>query len=341
MDRRTFLYQSFAFTAVSSPVTSLISRSKPKVDQVNTVFGVKKPKQLGFTLPHEHVFSNFGQPPAYIGKFDEEKLKAQVIPYLQKIKSLGCDTVVECTTAYFGRNVKLLKEVAYASGINIITNTGWYGAARDRYIPKKAYELSIDEIAATWVDEFENGIDGTAIKPGFIKLAVDKGPLSGIDKKLIIAGARAHLKTGLTLQVHTGNNPEVAFEELDLLKGENVHPSAWVWTHAHQVEDASVLIDAARKGAWISLDGLRLGEKRQDHHLKLLMALIEAGYAKQVFLSHDGNGFPSGKKTRPFEMLMTHFIPRLRSEGLNKKDIHQITHKNPQNAFTIQVRKLS
>jgi predicted metal-dependent phosphotriesterase family hydrolase len=63
-------------------------------------------------------------------------------------------------------------------------------------------------ILTTWLGEWTNGIDKTGIRPGFIKLAVDGGGLSKIDRKLIRAAAQTHLSSGLAIAVHTGENVE-------------------------------------------------------------------------------------------------------------------------------------
>ena len=77
-----------------------------------TVSGPIAADVLGFTLTHEHIMSNFGADPRRIGSYDEAALWVQVVPYLQMLRDQGVDTVVDCTTAYFGRNVELLHEFA-------------------------------------------------------------------------------------------------------------------------------------------------------------------------------------------------------------------------------------
>jgi len=253
---------------------------------------------------------------------------------------MGCNTIVECTTAYFGRNVNLLKEISEKAKMNIITNTGWYGAANDRYIPKNAYNMTSEAISGIWVQEWTHGINNTGIKPGFIKLAVDGVPLSAIDKKLVIAGAHAHLKTGLTVQVHTGANKNAAFQQLEAIKKTGMHPSGWIWVHAQNNDQVEPLLYAAKEGAWISLDGVKNDSKTINHTLKLLNGLADAGYMNQVFLSHDGNGFPTGGPVRPFEALMTDFIPKLEMEGYSNKAINLLTRKNPQKAFSVKIRRI-
>ncbi len=99
------------------------------LEHVITVAGPVAPDAMGFTLTHEHIMSNFGRDPQRIGSYDEAALWVQVVPYLQTLHTQGVNSVVDCTTAYFGRNVELLRGLATDSGLQLITNTGWYGAA--------------------------------------------------------------------------------------------------------------------------------------------------------------------------------------------------------------------
>jgi phosphotriesterase-related protein len=148
--------------------------------------------------------------------------------------------MVECTPAFLGRDAKLLKRLATASGLHIITNTGFYGAANDKYVPALAREESVQQLADRWIREFREGIDGTSIRPGIIKIGVDAGPLSEIDAKLVRAAAKTHLQTGLTIASHTGDGV-AALEELEILKQEGVHPSALIWVHALLLQDFQLL----------------------------------------------------------------------------------------------------
>ena len=150
---------------------------------IHTINGPVEVDKLKFTLTHEHLMSNFGKDPDEAPQYDEAALLSQVIPYLRKVKSLGVNSIFDCTTAYFGRRVDLLKKMADSTGVQIITNTGFYGAADDRYVPEFAFGATADEISKLWIKEFEEGIEGTEVKPGFVKLAFDEGMPSEIDKK--------------------------------------------------------------------------------------------------------------------------------------------------------------
>ncbi|WP_020527711.1 hypothetical protein [Flexithrix dorotheae] len=307
---------------------------------INTVNGQIPVEDLGFALPHEHVMSNFGAAIEKADSYDEAKLFAQVVPYLKEVNRLGVKSIFDCTAAYFGRNVKLLKVLSDSSGMQIITNTGIYGAANDKYIPQFAFEKSAEEIAKIWIDEFEKGIEGTGVKPGFIKLAFDDGTPSEIDLKLFEAGAITHLATGLTMAVHTGNNPEAVTRQLAILEKYQIHTSAWIWVHANKTENSAVIIETAKKGAWISLDGVKADSETLNHHLKLLKDLKAEGLLANVLISHDGNSFPRGKAIRPYDAISKVFLKALVENGFSQDEINLLTQKNPQEAFGIRIRKV-
>ena len=147
--------------------------------------------------------------------------------HLREAHWLGCRTLVECTPAYLGRDVRLLERLSAATNLNLLTNTGYYGAANDKFVPAHAYSESADTLADRWIGEWEVGIEGMGIRPGFIKIGVDKTSLSEIDSKLVRAAARMQLRTGLTIYSHTGYATP-AREEIAILQEEGVHPSAWV-----------------------------------------------------------------------------------------------------------------
>lgn len=303
---------------------------------VQTVTGKINSEELSFSLTHEHVFSNFGAAPALIPAYDSAILFNQVLPYLKKIRSQGVQSIFDCTGAYFGRDVKKLKALSLSSGINIITNTGFYGAANDKYVPAFAFTMNEEEIAKIWIKEFTHGIDSSNIKPGFIKLAFDDGEPSAIDIKLFTAGLLTHKATGLTLQVHTGNNIAAVKKQLELLKKYQLHPSAWIWAHANLSSDLNFLIETAASGAWISLDGVK--ESTISNYVSMLKEFKSKNLLHKVLLSHDGNSFPRGAAIRPYEAMQTHLIPQLLKEGFSTADIHQLTVKNPRMAFQIGVR---
>lgn len=301
---------------------------------VVTVNGKIDAENLGLALPHEHIMSNFGADPELVGRYDENALMDQVVPYLKKLRSMDVTSIFEGTGAYFGRNVALLKRISNETGMQIITNTGFYAAAKDRYVPAFAYDSTAEEIAELWITEFEEGIEGTAIKPGFIKLAFDRGQPSEIDLKLFEAGILTHKKTGLTLAVHTGNNPEAVRKQLDLLKKHHVSPNAWIWIHANKTENNELLIEVASSGAWISLDGVN--GTNIDEYLQRISLFRANKLLDRLLLSHDGNSFPNGGEIREYQAVPEILVPRLKERGYSEAEIDGLIRRNPQQAFSVK-----
>jgi predicted metal-dependent phosphotriesterase family hydrolase len=305
---------------------------------IHTVNGKIDIGELGFSLTHEHVMSAFGAEPKLVSEYDKTALFDQVLPYVKKVKGLGVTTIFDCTTAYFGRDVELLKEIANSTGIRIVTNTGFYGAAKDKYVPEFAFGATPEEISKIWIEEFENGIDNTGIKPGFVKLAFDNGSPSDIDIKLFEAGLITHIATGLTLAVHTGDNEKAVKKQLELLNQYKVNPRAWVWVHAHKSTDIEFQIQVAQSGAWVSLDGIK--EKNLDEITSTIVEFKKRKLLNRLLLSHDGNSFNQGRNIRPYDAISTRLIPQLKANGLTDKEINQLMVENPKSAFGIRIRKL-
>jgi predicted metal-dependent phosphotriesterase family hydrolase len=113
-----------------------------------TVAGPIAPDKAGLTLPHEHVMVDFiGAPQATPDRYDRDEVFRTALEHLQRARDLGCVTFVECTPAYLARDPILLRRLARATGLNIITNTGYYNAGGGKYLPDYARAESADQLA--------------------------------------------------------------------------------------------------------------------------------------------------------------------------------------------------
>lgn len=304
---------------------------------IQTVRGRISPASMGVCLPHEHLFSMFGDEPAERHTYDEPRLLREVTLYVASLKAMGCAAIADATAAWFGRNVTLLRAVSAATGVHVLTNTGFYGAANDRYVPKAAYEESARQIAARWTKEAVEGIGNTGVRPGFLKLGVDSGKLSAIDRKLFEAACLTHRETGLLISVHTSDAVEAASAQLEILKAHGIAPERWVWIHANNCKDEAALKAAAASGAWLSFDGI--APESIERHVQLVSMMKSMGRLKQVLLSHDGNSFRAGgRPMKPYSALFTHFIPALRSAKYAEAEIRMLTVENPARALTVKKR---
>ena len=307
-----------------------------------TVTGEIASIDMGNSLIHEHILVDFiGADSTGYHRWNKQEVMERVLPFLEEVKAQGVKTFVDCTPAYLGRDPILLRMLSDESGLQIITNTGYYGAVNNKYLPEHAYTETADQLAARWIAEWQNGIEDTGVRPGFIKTSVESGSLSALHQKLIRAAAKTHLQTGLTIASHTGLAVP-AFEQMAILESEGVSPEAFIWVHAQSEKDLSTHIKAANKGCWISLDGLN--ENQFDHYIEMLQNLKKEQLLYKVLISHDAGWYSPGEENggdfKGFTLLYDQFLPKLKQSGFTDAEIRLMTLENPMNAFSIRVREM-
>jgi len=299
--------------------------------EIITVRGNIKPEVMGLTLPHEHILVDFiGADKEGKHRYDEKDVIETMLPYLEEIRQQGVKTFIDCTPMYLGRDVALLQTLSTLSELNILTNTGQY---REPYLPEETFTVSAEELAESWIDEFEKGIEGTDVRPGFIKTAVNPGPLEPIQRKITEAAALTSKSTNLTIATHTGIGI-AAKEILEILDGVGVSPRKWIFVHAQNEEDIDLVAEIAEQGAWIELDGI--GPEKEQLHLE---KLLEMGYEDRILLSQDAGWYrpgeePGGAK-KSFAFLIDSFLPKLRERGVTQGTIEKIMVANPAEAFAV------
>jgi phosphotriesterase-related protein len=339
VNRRDFLQAGLALAGLG--LGGRCSAADEPGPRIMTVHGPIAPQELGVTLVHEHVLVDFiGADQVRPGRYDADEVFRVVLPHLKRVRELGCRSFVECTPAYLGRDPRLLKRLAEASGLHLLTNTGYYGARAGKFLPALVHHETADQLAQRWLREWSEGIDGSGIRPGFIKIGVDAGPLSAIGRKLVQAAARAHRHSGLVIAAHTGDGA-AALAQIDLVRQEKVDPAAFIWVHAQNEGDLALHFRAAEAGAWVEFDGIR--PETVARHVELVLEMKKRGYLGRVLVSHDAGwyavGEPGGGKFRSYDTLFTDFIPALKQAGGTEADIRQLLVDNPRNALTITRRE--
>ncbi|QMU30720.1 phosphotriesterase family protein [Adhaeribacter radiodurans] len=326
-------------------ITGWIVKEKSVVVPSSAIMSVTGPVsgKLGVTLPHEHVLVDFiGADQVNPNRYNPDEVFVKVMPYLQKLRQQGCETLIECTPAYLGRDALLLQRLSRASGLTILTNTGYYGAGQGKYLPKHAFTETAEQLSGRWVKEAEQGIDSTDIRPGFMKISVDAGPLTTVNEKLVKAAALTHVKTGLTIASHTGNG-EAALAQLKILQENGVAGKAFIWVHAQNEQNSQIHQQAAQAGAWIEFDGIN--SNNIPEYVQFLRNMKTAGLLKRVLISQDAGwyhvGEPKGGEFRNYETLFTAFLPALKVAGFSQAEIKQLLETNPKQAFTPGLKSLA
>ena len=254
--RREFLERvaavSVATASANAPLTSIAAPAvKPNGSArracggVQTVLGPIPASKLGFTLPHEHICASsagFWQIwPEFFG--GRRNFVNKVVTQLKTARDEGVQTIVDCTPADVGRDIRLLEEVSRRSGVNIVACTGHW-----LYPSLSMAARTIDELTDFFVLEIERGIEDTHIKPGVIKVAADHEGITPFLDKALRAAARASKATGVPVTTHTYAADRIGEKQADIFESEGLSPDRVCLGHCDDTNDMTYLTGLLERG---------------------------------------------------------------------------------------------
>ncbi len=311
---------------------------------VNTVTGPVDTDDLGFTLSHEHVGTNAaGLRHTYPEFIDRDGIREQSIAAMRAVSADGVRTIVDVSTFDLGRDVQLMREVSLGSGMQIIACTGNHLA-----VPRPFGDVSPDVIAELYVREIEEGIEGSGIKAGIIKVASDRGGITPPQEVVLRAAARTQKATGIPISTHTWSPDRVGEQQVRILEAEGVDLNRVYIGHSNDDTDLEYLLGLLNKGVWLGLDrypgGTTPGTPDWEQRTEVAKALMDAGFTDRIFLSHDYS-VPKARhgaevqeqrrRANPdgYNFIPRYVLPRLKELGASDADVHQITVENPRRFF--------
>lgn len=308
---------------------------------VNSVLGPIETADLGFTLPHEHVVvSSAGIQHVYPEFIERRAIIERGISDLKQAFVEGLRTIVDVTTFDLGRDVRVLEEVSRKSGVHIICATGTW-----RDIPRVFWDSTPDMIAPLYIREIEEGIEGTGIRAGVIKVANDKGGVTPEGEIVLRAAARAHKATGVPISTHTWAPERVGEQQVRIFEDEGVDLSRVYIGHSNDTTDVQYLAGLLKRGVWIGLDrfpgGRYEGTPQWEKRVETTKSLIDAGFADKIMLSHDWS-VPVGRSNQEererynpdgYLFITRRVLPGLREMGVPDETIRRIMVDNPRRFF--------
>jgi phosphotriesterase-related protein len=247
------------------------------------------------------------------------------------------------------------RRVSEQSGVHIVGTTGFY--SRDSW-PKHFHDMSLDDMEAHMLDEVANGLEGTGVMPGHIKVAIEEN-FSEPEVNAVRAGVRVARQTGMSMTIHRGAllDAQASIGIADLLEREGMDPSRAVIAHNDgrfvegnlqklilNPDDWKLNLDPARtllkRGFNLSLDCFghywdaeQLGMTAMNDWQRLagLVVLIREGFVRQLVLGTDtfikfllrrfgGEGYCR---------LTSFVVPTLKTVDVSDEDIHALTVGNP------------
>ena len=315
---------------------------------IQTVLGPIAPENLGFCLPHEHIWCDQRKAPrpelfgvtrstaSYMRLDDFDRMVEELKAY----RAAGGRSIVEVTCDGWGRDLDTLARLSEASEVHIVATAGFY---IEPCMPLFVAEWSVERLADRLTRELDAGINGSGRRPGVLKSAIHRARVEGLELKGLQAVAITQKRTGVAITSHTtgGRRQEVpggtvGVEQVQLLKAEGVDPARFIVGHVDERPDIEVLAALADEGCYIQFDVIS-----KEHWLldatraELIKALIDRGYVRHLMLSHDCNRdhemrYGGG---RSYCHIFEQFLPRLRELGVGEEEIRTMTVDNPARAF--------
>jgi phosphotriesterase-related protein len=298
---------------------------------VMTALGPVDPADLGLTLHHEHIIAN---PPG-----DDVDLVIndphRALTELEAFEQVGGRTIVDMTTADYGRDVEAIAWIAERSPVHIVLATGHH---KHQYAAPYLGDRSADQIAAISIRELTEEIGATGISPGVIKAGTSLNIITPVEERVLRAAARAHLATGAPISTHTEQGT-MALEQIALLQAEGVDPARVIIGHQDRWLEEAHLQEVLGTGAFVSFDQISKAHFGSDRDRAAMVArLVEAGFVDHLLLSGDlarKSAQPAYGGSPGWTYLVDTFPLMLMDAGLSAPTIRQLFFDNPARALTI------
>jgi phosphotriesterase-related protein len=359
--RRQFLAQMAvaSLAAGSVPMALASNTAAPiqptagprKLGVVQTVLGPISGDRMGFTAPHEHVLASSTDFmrlwPEYLG--GRSRFTHGAIERMKAAKAAGIDTIVDCTTADLGRDIRLLQEVSRRSGVQIVATTGHW------LTPTPSFEArTAEELTDFFTLEIERGMEETGVKPGVIKAAHQGDGMTPFQEKVFRAAARASKRTGVPVTTHSDARHRGGEQQAAIFEQEGLDPRMVCIGHSDESADFEYLAGLVRRGYTLGIDHLFYGLSPMgggtngiptwQDRATMVKKLIDAGLNDRIFLANDwmfgitiaaAGTMDVLNERNPFGNLFNvrNTIPYLRQIGVTDEQIRMITVKNPRAFF--------
>ncbi len=342
--------------------------SKVSKRRVQTVLGPIDPNKLGATLMHEHAplidwSELYELPAAPIAPIREESL-TRTTKLLDRFHDSIADAdgpgaIVECTPIRVGRYPDLLVDLAKRTKVHVIACTGFWCEAM---APQHPWALrmglskgGVKKIAKLYIREITEGMEDpsgdwgksfTNVKVGIIKCATSNY-MRPSERKCHIAAAIASQETGCPITTHTTDGGGLEQAQLFLKNGAS--PERIIIGHQGNLDDREH--DEAHEyhrqitalGCYVQFDRVGHHEKYANEKIsRQIKLLVDAGFAKQILLSHDHGpyfyeDYANPKKSKSgwkkndsdFTVVTTGLVKAMKAVDVSQAEIHTMLVENP------------
>lgn len=342
--------------------------------RVITTEGSISPEDLGITLTHEHILCDLrcwhvlpedltrrarATEPLTMDMLGDVRRDALAFrdnlvlddpelmcTELEEFTRLGGKTLVELTLNGLEPRIGEIRDIGRRVGLNVIVGCGFYvQSSHPPEVAARSYHSLVDH----FLTEIAHGVGGSGIRPGVIGEIGTSQPVHPDEWKVLDAACEAQTKTGLPLFVHPYPiTPEActAYGVAKHVIDQGVAPERLNMCHMDTYFDMATLRKVADLGVFISFDtfgtevyfdsigGYRIHDSERE---RLLIQLIEEGYADQLLISQDicikallkrYGGYGYGH-------ILKNVVPSLRRRGVDESNIRRILVDNPRRILTV------
>lgn len=317
---------------------SISSGSVSTAKAIPTATGQIFPDQMGITSVHEHIVMP-------TDPVQREKSFAFAINELKKAKALGLNTIMDVGPP---DEAKGIKEVSEASGVNVVCCTGFY------LLKDEQQTMSVEDFENHMRREVEEGIQGTQIRPGVIKLSTRKLPITDAEKNLLIAGARIQKRYGLTICTHAVSGCAEQQQILERAGADLKHcyfshvEATFGWGGRSVEQEIDYLQGVVEKGSSLSFNNFGNWNHTKPTDLaRIILELTKRGYDDRMVATIDLTWtFANGNikilwgdtneegDDRTYSYPLRKVVPWMKEKGLSKETIDKFMIDNPRRLFT-------
>ena len=345
---------------------------------IHTVLGDVDGAAVGYCSMHEHLYGDFWtnyysgigklEPSCFLPltlenyglvRRDPGALRENLIltdetlttRELHRYRDAGGSLIVDATVRGSSPDANALLRLSKASGVHVVAPTGFYIADT---LSNEQRSMSVGEMTDLWIQDIEEGIDGTGIRAGVIGELGAIGEMDIFEKKILESGARAQKATGAAILLHTAC-PSTLYDSphrrtwrerthmvLDYLEACGADLDRVVVGHpdVSELNSFEDQMDILRRGIVLEYDnfGQEHPYDRENTYafsdwqrVKNIFRFVAAGYASRLVIASDL--WQKAQYTAyggwGFDHILTNILPMLRRNGMDEDTIRQITIETP------------
>jgi len=295
---------------------------------------------------HEHIYEDWsnalGREPYRI---ETRAVLEQILGRMKKAEDVGVGTIVDCGFELSGPSPMLLLALAASSPLNIVCSTGCFTA--DMMPPPEwVYPpASPQSVAERFIAAARHGTDGSGVRAGIIKVATGGSGISEIEDLVLRAAVIAQRETGLAITTHT-HFTRLPDRQVDIFEDAGADLDRVVIGHmgwGSTVDDFPMYEGLLKRGVNLGLDVIGTPACSDDDYVRIILDLLEAGYASNIVLSQDTPGYERGigdlfepaYLTGNWTVISLSIVPKLLAKGVDEDVIDGILRRNPQRILAI------